>query len=57
MKYKVVTCCDFGEAGRKDVIRRHKNWTTARRQYKRIARIYNKIWGWRCWQEEAQHGS
>ena len=51
-KYKVATYCDFGTSGRRDVLSRHKNWDTAKRQFKRIARIYSGIHGWHCWQEE-----
>ena len=53
-KHKVATYCNFGESGRKDVLRRHKNWDTAKRQFKRIARIYSGIHGWHCWQEEIE---
>lgn len=51
---KVATYCDFGEPERKDELSRHKNWDTAKRQFKRISRIYTGIHGWRCWQEEVE---
>ena len=51
---KVATYCDFGKSYRKHELSRHKNWNTAKRQFKRIARIYSGIHGWRCWQEEIE---
>ena len=50
-KYKVATYCDYGEAGREDVVHRHRDWDTALRQYKRIARTLVGIWGYHCWQD------
>ena len=50
--YKVVTLCDFGTPGRRTIIGRHKNMTTASNQYARIWKIYHKLHGWKVWQEE-----
>jgi hypothetical protein len=50
-QYTAFTYCDFGEPPRKDEIRRHGSVDTAQRAFKRVAKIYADLWGWRCWQE------
>ena len=46
---KAQTFCSFGMWGRKDGMSKYKNLQTARRQFKRIARIYHGIHKWRVW--------
>ena len=53
-QYVVHTYCDFGEPPRKDSIGRHGSVETAKRAFKRTAKIYADLWGWRCWQETIQ---
>lgn len=48
---KVITYCDFGEEGRKDVLVQHRNFSTALRQYKKLWDVYHRIHGWKVWQE------
>jgi len=48
------TYCDFGTPPRKDAIRQHGSVDTAKRAFRRVAKIYADLWGWRCWQETAE---
>ena len=50
-QYAAYTYCDFGKPYRKDVISNHGSIDTAKRAFKRTAKIYADMWGWRCWQE------
>lgn len=51
-KHVVITLCDFGYRGRADVLQYHLSEESAKRAYKKILKIYHKIYGWRVWQEE-----
>jgi len=46
---RAKTYCDFNQLNRQDVLGNHRTLQTARRQFKRIARIYNGIHHWRVW--------
>ena len=46
---KAITYCDFNQVERLDIMSKHRTLQTARRQFKRIARIYHGIYGWRVW--------
>ena len=51
-KMKAITYCDFGNYGRpnrQDIQGSHRTLQAARQQFKRIARIYHGIHGWRVW--------
>jgi len=52
-KHKIVTYCDFGDAGRKSELARHKTIATAMRQYARLWHVYGYRHGWRVWQVKA----
>lgn len=51
-QFVAVTLCDFGDPERRTIIRTHFSRDAADRAFKRIARIYTGIHGWRCWQED-----
>lgn len=53
-QYAAYTYCDFGDPARKEIIYNHTSVATAQRAFSRLARIYNKLHGWRCWQETTQ---
>jgi hypothetical protein len=50
-RFKVVTLCNFGEHNRRSIIGRHKQFTTAMRQYARVWNIYGRLHKWCVWQE------
>ena len=56
-KCKAVTLCNFGNAHRRTVLRKHLSEDTARRAFKKIQNIYNGIHGWRVWQETLPYQS
>jgi hypothetical protein len=55
-KYAAFTYCDFGDPNRRDVISSHFTVAAAQRRFRRIARIYSDLHGWRVWQENAASG-
>lgn len=56
-EYVATTFCDFGQRGRRSDIGHHFSMPTAKRQFKRICRVWgNPLYGddranWRIWQE------
>lgn len=56
--YEAFTYCDFGTAGRKDTLSRHRSAHTARRHFRHFRKVYGgprqngEVW--RLWQEDRQ---
>ena len=47
--FVAFTKTDFSQSNRVDIISRHKSIETAKRQYKRIEKIYGKMHGHHVW--------